>query len=197
MYKIGIAGGIGCGKSNIVNTFAALGVPIYKADDEAKRLNVESPKIRSFLVNLLGPEVYFENGQLNKEYMAGRIFSDSDILQQVNRTIHAEVKSDFLDWADRMAATDAKYVVCEAAVMIQSGFYKMMDKLIIADLDLETRLFRTTRRDNSTREQVLARISKQVSQEELKNYADIVLNTNDRQPILDDILSIHFNLSKQ
>lgn len=196
MYKIGIAGGIGCGKSNIVHAFAALGVPVYKADDEAKRLNEESPLIREFLTNLLGKEVYYEDGHLNKPYMASRIFSDTNLLKQVNHTIHAEVRKDFLAWAERQSTTGAKYVVCEAAVMIQSNFYKAMDKLIVADLDLETRLQRTMKRDNSTREQVLARLDKQLPQEELIKYADVVLNTNDRINILDTILNLHNELTK-
>lgn len=196
MYKIGIAGGIGCGKSNIVHAFAALGVPVYKADDEAKRLNEESPLIREFLTRLLGKEVYYEDGHLNKPYMASRIFSDANLLKQVNHTIHAEVRKDFLAWAERQSFTGAKYVVCEAAVMIQSDFYKAMDKLIVADLDLETRLQRTMKRDNSTREQVLARLDKQLPQEELIKYADVVLNTNDRINILDTILNLHNELTK-
>ncbi|MCQ2236873.1 MAG: dephospho-CoA kinase [Bacteroidales bacterium] len=195
MYKVGIAGGIGCGKSNIVHAFAALGVPVYKADDEAKRLNEESPDIRKFLINLLGEEVYMNDGHLNKPYMAARIFSDSNILQQVNSTIHEEVRKDFLSWAERQCSSGAKYVVCEAAVMIQSNFYKMMDMLIVADLDLETRIQRTVKRDNSTREQILARLNKQLPQQELIKYANVVLNTDDHTHILDKILNIHTSLT--
>lgn len=191
MYKIGITGGIGCGKSNIVNAFAHLGVPVYKADDEAKRLNESSPTIRSFLTDLLGPETYFPNGHLNKGYMASRIFSDDDLLQRVNQIVHAEVLRDFLQWTETMSASGAEYVVCEAAIMIENDFYKYMDMLIVADLDLETRISRTMTRDKSTREQVLARMRKQLPQEDLLKYADLVLCTDDKHPILREILNIN------
>ncbi|MDO4462152.1 MAG: dephospho-CoA kinase [Bacteroidia bacterium] len=194
MYKIGITGGIGCGKSNIVNAFAALGAPIYKADDEAKRLNEESETIRSFLTSLLGNEVYLPDGHLNKPYMASRIFSDTTLLQQVNHTIHAEVRKDFYSWTEKQCTNGAKYVICEAALMVQSNMHKLMDKLIVANLDTESRIQRTIIRDNSSREQVLARLSKQLPQEELIKYADVVLSTDDRTPILDTILSIHSSL---
>lgn len=191
MYKIGIAGGIGCGKSNIVNAFAHLGVPVYKADDEAKRLNEESPAIRSFLSDLLGPETYLPNGHLNKPYMASRIFSDDNLLQRVNHIVHAEVQRDFLQWAEKQSESGAKYVVCEAAIMIENNFYRTMDMLIVADLDMDTRIARTMARDNSSREQVLARMNKQLPQEELLKYADVVLCTDDKHPILKRILEIN------
>lgn len=191
MYKIGVTGGIGCGKSNIVNAFAHLGVPVYKADDEAKRLNESSPTIRSFLCSLLGPETYLPDGHLNKPYMASRIFSDDNLLQSVNRVIHAEVQRDFLAWAEKQSSSGAKYVVCEAAIMIENNFYRAMDMLVVADLDMDTRIARTMARDNSSRDQVLARMRKQLPQEELLKYADVVLCTDDKHPILHKILEIN------
>lgn len=159
MIKLAITGGIGSGKSYVARQMALLfGIPVYDSDSNAKRLNEESPLIRQGLTAMLGADIYDSDGHLNKPRLASFIFACKENACKVNALIHPVVKEDFLKWADRQASP---VVAIETALLAESGIDLVVDKIIRVDAPLETRIQRAMQRDGATREQILARISRQ------------------------------------
>ena len=186
MKKVGIAGGIGSGKSGIAKAFATLGVPVYFADDEAKRLMKESDHIREALINEFGNTIY-KNDQLQKAELAKIIFSDKTARQIVNGIVHPAVRNDFLDWAEN-CQTDL--VMIEAAIMFDTGFYKFLDATILVLADEEQRIRRVTDRDGINTEAVKRRMAAQTNPEKHKTLATFLINNNDEDEVLPQLLYI-------
>lgn len=171
---IGITGGIGSGKSTVANFFAAYGIPVYNADDRAKAIMNENPKVISQLKAIFGEKVY-KNNQLDRAYLASLTFSNPEKLAQLNAIVHPAVFIDNDEWVN---AQDSKIVMKEAAIMIESGSYKDLDDLIVVTADEETRINRVLERDKTTREAVENRIKNQLSEEERLKYANFVIQNN-------------------
>lgn len=191
MKRVGLTGGIGSGKSNIAEAFKILGIGVYNSDKRAKWLNENDERIVAGLTKLLGKEVYFADGKLNKRYMAGRIFSDKKLLQEVNALIHPIVEEDFETWCKEQEAKGAKYIINEAALLVENGSYERYDYLIVVCAPYEQRVTRTMKRDNMTKEQVESRINNQMSDDEKREYADEVILTDDKHFIIPQIMKIN------
>lgn len=177
--KAGITGGIGSGKSYVCRVLEKMGYPVYYSDNESKRLTAENPVIRQGLIGLLGEEV-FQGNELNKPFLASRIFQDDHIREQVNQLIHPVVRADFHAWSERQ---NSPVVFNEAAILIETGTYKTLDATILVTADKELRIQRTMQRDHISREEVLARMSKQWDDEAKIKHADFVIHNDDR-PLL-------------
>lgn len=177
--KIGITGGIGSGKSYVCGILEKMGYPVYYSDSASKQLTSSNPDIRRGLIDLLGDEI-FNGNELNKSLLASRIFSDDTIREQVNQIIHPVVRADFKQWADKQ---QTPFVFNEAAILIETGSYKTLDYTVLVTADKETRIQRTMQRDDSTREEVLARMAKQWDDEDKVRYADFIIY-NDERPLL-------------
>ena len=185
MQHIGITGGIGSGKTTICNIFAQLGVPIYNADIRAKFLVQHS--LQQEISKEFGADI-FKNGQLNKELLAQRAFISKEQTEKLNSIVHPAVEEDYKKW---QLEQDSFYTLKEAALLIESGSYQKLDALILVLAPLEIRIERTKKRDKSSREQVLSRINKQLSDEEKLPYATYTINNNGKESIIKQILSIH------
>lgn len=159
MIKLAITGGIGSGKSYIARQMSELlGIPVYDSDVNAKRLNEESPLIRQGLIDMVGSDVFDAGGHLNRTILASFLFASEDNARRVNALVHPVVKEDFLCWANRQTAP---VVAIETALLAESGIDQVVDKIIRVDAPLETRILRAMSRDGATREQILARMSRQ------------------------------------
>lgn len=187
MIKIGITGGIGSGKSTVCRIFHVLGIPVYNADNEAKYLMANDNALKRNIVNLLGSESY-KNNQLNREFIASKVFKDKDLLKKLNALVHPAVKNDFIKWSEKQKAP---YVIYEAALMIESGSYKLLDKVIVVTAPLEQRIARVCERDKVHQEKVLARINNQLSQEEMLKYADHVITNDGKTSLISQVLELH------
>lgn len=187
MIKIGITGGIGSGKSTVCRIFHVLGIPIYNADNEAKYLMANDKALKSSIINLLGSESY-KNNHLNREFIASKVFKDKDLLKKLNALVHPAVKNDFIKWSEKQIAP---YVIYEAALMIESGSYKLLDKVIVVTAPLEQRIARVCERDKVLQEKVLARINNQLSQEEMLKYADHVITNDGKTSLISQVLELH------
>lgn len=194
MKRIGLTGGIGSGKTTIAQAFATLGVPVYNSDSRAKWLTENDSRIRNGLTQIIGPEV-FTDGHLNKKLMASVIFADRQKLTEVNQLIHPIVFDDFDRWADEQESAGARYVVNEAAILIENDAYKRLDSLILVCAPVETRIERTMLRDKISRKQVEERIANQSSDEQKMPFADDIIVTDDRHLVLPQILDIHKRLT--
>ena len=188
MIKLGITGGIGAGKSVVASFLKSLGIPVYIADDESKRLTSTSSEIKERLIKAFGKNLYAE-GNLNKALLASLIFGNEQNLKLVNSIIHPEVLSDFNEWL--LTHVDKKIVAMESAILFESGFEKNMDLIVAVTAPSEERVERILKRNNTTREEVLNRISNQMPEEEKCMKSDFVIyNNNDRAivPQIEDIL---------
>lgn len=163
MITIGITGGIGSGKSVVSRILHTLSIPVYDSDGRAKWLNDHSPVIRQGLTELIGSDIY-ENGILRRDRLAAAIFSSEDLLEQVNRIIHPEVKNDFCRW--RMES-ESDVCAVESAILFSSGFHSLCDAVIRVDAPEEIRQARAMARDGSSAEAVRQRMLSQAREESL------------------------------
>lgn len=154
---IGLTGGIGSGKTTIANYFQSKGIPIYIADDEAKKI-MQSDTILTEIKKSFG-EAIFDNETLNRERLSKIVFNDSNKLDQLNAIIHPAVKNHFNIWISKHK--NAPFIIYEAAILFESGSYKDCDKIITVTAPIEDRIQRVIQRDKITRELVLQRMNMQ------------------------------------
>ena len=172
---IGLTGGIGSGKTTIANYFKEKGVPVYIADDEARKL-MQSEFIIEEIKKTFG-DFLFEDDILNRAKLAEIVFNDSRKLDQLNAIVHPAVKKDFVAWLE--AKKKYAYVIYEAAILFESGRYKDCDIVITVTAPEETRIERVIKRDKTNKEQVLDRMKMQWKDEERISKSDfIILNDN-------------------
>lgn len=180
MRKIGIAGGIGSGKSVVGRVLEAMNFPVYYSDERAKELVDSNPIIQEKLIKLIGTEVYLD-GKLNRPFLAEKLFADDTIRQKVNEIIHPQVREAFQNWTEEQ---DSLIVFNEAAILFETGAYKLMDATILVTAPKELKIERVMNRDRISEQQVLDRMSKQWSDEEKIPLADFILVNDDIQPLL-------------
>jgi len=189
MIKIGLTGGIGSGKSLISSIFRKLGVPVYDSDSATKNLYLTDKILKQNIIEAFGKETYFLSGELNRAFLANLIFNDKQKMQLINQIVHPRVKLDFEDWLQKHKAE--KYIIKEAAILIESGAYKHVDKIIVVTAPIDVRIKRVTLRDNVDETEVKKRISNQITDNELFKYADFIVNNGERDNLLPQVLKIH------
>ncbi len=185
--KVGIAGGIGSGKSTVCRVFRILGAPVFEADRAAKVLMNEDEEIKSALLDWYGSEIYNSRGELNRPQLASIIFNDKKQLQKVNEMVHPKVRAAFLSWADKQAAP---YVVHEAAILFESGFYKLMDATILVSAPEAERVKRVSERDGLTPQQVSHKMKNQWTDEQKRKLATVEIVNDNRSLMLPEILKL-------
>jgi len=189
---IGLTGGIGSGKTTVAKMFEELGISVYIADIEARKLSNRSKVIRRKLTELLGPQAYIDT-QLNREFVAQMIFNDADLLKKVNAIIHPKVASHFKRWVKKQ---QGPYVIKEAAILFENGGYKQCDKTILVVAPKAVRIERLLARDNSNKAEIEARMKNQWSDSEKKKLADIIIENTHLETTRKRVLEVHKNLSK-
>lgn len=190
---IGLTGGIGSGKTTVAKMFQDLGVPVYIADEEAKKLNDTSKTIIKGLKKLLGGTIYSADGKLNRKKMASMIFNDAELLAKVNNLIHPEVAKHFEKWT---ALQTVPYVLKEAAILFESGSHKNCDKVILVTAPEEIRIKRVMNRDKVSRGEVLSRMKNQWSEEEKRKLSDFIIENTDIAHTYSQVETLHMNLLK-
>lgn len=161
MIVLGITGGIGSGKSLVASILSKTGVPVYYADDRAKKLMNTNEELINSIKKLLGEEAYTQDGMLNRAYVGSQVFGDSEKLAGLNAIVHPATGKDFYDWVEGLRADGHKLVAKEAAILFESGAYLACDKVVTVYAPAALRIERVMKRDHSTREEIQARMSKQ------------------------------------
>ncbi len=172
---IGLTGGIGSGKTTIANHFMEANIPVYIADDEARKLMQSSEIIEEIKKNF-GDSI-FDEAILNREKLSQVVFNDPEKLKLLNAIIHPAVKKHFQDWV--LNHNNSAYLIYEAAILFESGSYKNCDLIITVTAPLETRILRVIQRDKTTREQVLKRIHTQWDDAQRISKSDFVVENID------------------
>lgn len=190
MKIVGLTGGIGAGKSTISLVFKILGVPVYDSDKRAKELYTESPELQEKMKAHFGNEVYILD-QINRPFLANIVFNNSSELNILNQLVHPVLQKDFEDW---MALQNSRYVIKEAAILIESGGYQICDEVINVIAPIDIRVIRVMSRDSSSEKQVLSRIKSQISEEERMSFSSFVVHNDGAHSVIEQVLAIHRNL---
>ncbi len=191
MIKVGITGGIGCGKSTVVAEFARLGVPCFVADSVAGAY-YDDPVFLEKVRSLFGDGVFRIDGTVDKRAIAARVFSDSAMLGRLNALVHPRVLKDFDDFCRLHAADD--YVLFESAILYDHGFERMMDCVVCVYLDAEERLRRLLLRDGGDAEAIRARMANQMPAEVALMRADYVILNYEGNPRRRQVAYIDYKL---
>lgn len=184
---IGLTGGIGSGKTTVARYMASQGIPVYIADEEAKRV-MNTPEVLSLVAKTFGVSV-LENGIINRQKLAQLVFNAPEKLGQLNNIIHPKVKQDFENWVQKHH--NHPFVIKEAAILFESGSYQFCDKIITVTAPENVRIQRVMQRDGITEDQVLARIQNQWKEEKkiaLSDYVIQNINIEDTKSQVDNIL---------
>lgn len=185
--KLAITGSIGSGKSVVSSMMNVLGVPVYDCDVNAKRLMTDDGFIVSELKRMFGDECYEDDGTLNRQYIASRIFTDKENIKRVNSLVHPVVKRDFEEWA---AKQDSSVVAVETAILYESGMIEAVDKVLVVWADRETAISRTIQRSGMNRIQVENRMNNQMSVDDLLLMSDYSLYNDGDEPLLPRVMSV-------
>jgi len=189
MLTIGITGGIGSGKSTVCKVFGVLGIPVFQADSIAAMLQNQDPCVKKGLIGLFGPQIYQEDGLLNRKLLAGIIFNDKHLLEEINKIIHPAVHEEFNRWKAQKE-NQFPYALYEAAILFETGSFRNFDFTILVIADENERIDRVMKRDHSTVEAVKKRMSNQMKDSEKLRLADFLIENNDNQQIIPQILKL-------
>jgi dephospho-CoA kinase len=183
---VGITGGIGSGKSTVAKVFQSMGIPVFNSDVIAKDIVNTNEEVVSEIKNLLG-DVYV-NDKLNAPKVAEIVFKDKAVLQQLNTIIHPRVQDAFELWVKKN--NNERIVMKEAAILVEVGAYKNLDKLVLVISDEQTKVKRVMLRDGVSEEAVKKKMQNQLSDEEKKPFADYVIQNNDSDMIIPQVLNL-------
>ncbi len=190
--KVGLTGGIGSGKTTVAKIFETLGVPVYYADDAAKRIMNEDETLRGRIIALFGAESY-EGDQLNRPFVAAQVFKNEQQLIALNALVHPLTIEDSEKWMEQQTTP---YVIKEAALVFESDVWKHLDKVIGVSAPYELRLQRAMQRDGISRDAVQARMAKQMNEEEKMKRCDYVLYNDEAQLLIPQVIALHEILLK-
>ncbi len=183
MFKVGVTGGIGAGKSLICSILERMGYPVFYSDIEAKKIITLNHQVRIDLIELFGIQI-FKDHQLDRKLLANLLFSDSTLIEKMNAIVHPKVREEFENWA---LSQDSQLVFNEAAILFETGSYKNFDATILVTAPLEIRLNRVINRDNSIRADVQKRIDNQWSDDQKLILSTYRIQNDDIQSVLDQL----------
>ncbi|RLK00080.1 dephospho-CoA kinase [Tenacibaculum discolor] len=192
---VGLTGGIGSGKSTIVKMFSEFeNIAIYIADDEAKKLMVTSPKIKTQLITEFGEQVY-TNNKLNRAYLASIVFNNKEKLAILNAIVHPVVNEHLQNFIKENS--NKNYILYENAILFENGSDSFCDKIITVTAPENIRIDRVIKRDNSTIENVKNRIKNQWNETKKTLQSNYLIENLTLTNSKEQVLKIHNSLTKK
>ena len=188
--KVGLTGGIGSGKSIVAQMFEAIGIPVYYADAETKKLYNTDTILKENLIAAFGSETY-KNGIFNLHYIREIVFSDPEKLELINKIVHPATIRNAAEW---FAKQTTPYVIKEAALIFESGSQRDLDYVIGVTAPLELKIERVMQRDALTREEVLSRMDRQIEDRIKMRLCDDVIINDNQKALLPQVLALHEKL---
>ncbi|MGB5464223.1 MAG: dephospho-CoA kinase [Aureibaculum sp.] len=193
MIKVGLTGGIGSGKTTVANFFSELGIPIYYADLEARRLMKSSSLIKRKLIKEFGNDAY-KDGELNTSFLASIVFKDKSKLTQINSIIHPEVAKDFLSWIKKQ---NAPYVIEESAILFENNLIDHFDYIITVTAPADVRINRIIKRDNTSKKEVLLRMNNQWDDKKKIELSDYIIHNIELSDTKKQVKELHKTILKK
>jgi dephospho-CoA kinase len=187
LLKLGVTGGIGSGKTSVCKVFTVLGIPVFSTDRIAREIMDGDENIIRQINSIAGRDMY-SNGALDRMALASLIFNNSSLLEKVNSLVHPLVFKRFSEWEKNQTSP---YVIMEAAILIESGASKLVDKIATIVAPEEERLSRVTQRSKLSRHQVLERMMNQMNDEARIKLSDYVIYNSENDMIIPAIIAIH------
>jgi len=189
MLKIGITGNMGSGKTTVSKVFEILGIPVFYADDAAKKAMTTDGILIKEIKTKFGEQAYFEDGSLNRKHIAAIVFNNDSELKKLNAIVHPATFRAFDEWVKHIK--NAPYVLKEAALLFESDSYKMCDYTIMVQAPLETRINRVIKRDGISHVEVESRNAHQFTEEKKTALADYIIKNDDTELIIPQALELH------
>jgi dephospho-CoA kinase len=190
MTKVGLTGGIGSGKTTVAKIFEMLGVPVYYADDAAKRIMNEDEELKKAIEDQFGAAVY-KDGELDRDYLASKVFRQPQQLELLNALVHPATIRDAVSWMEQQKTA---YTIKEAALIFESAAAEQLDYIIGVYAPTELRIRRTMERNNVTREEVLRRMDNQLDEKIKMKLCDFVLYNDEQQLLIPQVIQLHQKL---
>jgi len=190
MKIVGLTGGIGSGKSTVLNEFKYLGIKTYSADNAAKTLINTDRALIDSIKKVFGNNIYKKN-KLDTKQLSKTVFQDSDKLEVLNSIIHPAVLNDFDSF---VRANDEIYIVKEVAIIFETKSEKAYDKIILVRAPLEERIKRVLSRDDTSRDEVINKIKNQVDDSSIIDKCDYIIDNYNLSDLKDKVVKIHKDL---
>lgn len=190
MLKVGLTGGIGSGKTTVAKIFALLGAPVYNADEASKRLYHTNEALKAAMKTAFGESIYNESG-LDRAALSALVFTDPSKLELLNSLVHPPTIKDAEDW---MRSQKASYIIKEAALLFESGSVASLDLVIGVTAPKHLRIKRTMDRDGVTRDEVLARMKRQIDETIKMRLCDLVITNDEQTLLIPQVLELHEQL---
>ena len=187
MIKVGITGGMGSGKSTVAKVFEVLGIPVYYADDAAKRLMNEDAKLKEALQKMFGAETYLA-GKLNRPYLSSKVFNNPEQLALLNSVVHPATIKDAEQW---MLLQKTPYAIKEAALIFESGSQDQLDYVIGVSAPEPLRILRVMKRDNIGREAIKARMENQLNESIKMRLCNYVVINDEQELVIPQVMKLH------
>lgn len=192
MLRVGLTGGIGSGKTVVAEIFQTLGIPVYNADAEAKRLMNSNPDIRNAIINSFGNESY-EGTVLNRSFLIKNVLPDNKKLAILNAIVHPATISDAQEWMKRQ---NTPYAIKEAAIIFETGAEKHLDYVICVTAPEALRIKRVMERDGRSEKEIRELMSKQMDEKDKNSRCDFLIYNDGHQMLIPQVLQIHHKLIK-
>jgi dephospho-CoA kinase len=190
VLKVGLTGGIGSGKSTVARVFEVLGIPVYYADAEAKRLMNEDAGLKQGIMHHFGSGAY-SNGVLNRSFISGIVFNDPAKLELLNSLVHPVTKKNAEAW---MLKQTSPYAIHEAALIFEAGVNERLDYVIGVSAPQPLRIQRAVERDGMAVEEILKRMNQQMGEDEKMKRCDFVVINDEQQLLIPQVLALHQKL---
>lgn len=195
MLKVGITGSIGSGKSTIASIFQVLEIPVYNSDERAKFLMNHDSTLRKKLADRFGSDIFGEQGSLQNQKLANIVFNDREALETLNNLVHPRVRQDFEKWTSQVVGSS--YLLQEAALLVETGTYQNLDRLITVTAPEEIRIQRIMERDQVDRKSVQIRMDNQLPESKKVAKSDFVIVNDGNQLVIPQVLEIHRKLDNK
>jgi len=190
MIRVGLTGGIGSGKTTVARIFELLGIPVYYADDAAKRIMNEDAELKTVIQQQFGKEVY-ANGELNRAYLSAKVFTDPFQLEILNSLVHPATIRDAAKWMNRQKAP---YTIKEAALIFESGSSELLDYVIGVYAPSQLRIKRTMERNHLDYDEVKQRMEKQLDENLKMKLCDFVIYNDEEHLLIPQVMELHQKL---
>lgn len=190
MRLIGLTGGIGSGKSTVAGLFRTLGIPVYESDIRAKYLMHHDNEVKEQIIRLFGNEAYTYDQELNRSWVASRVFTDPSVLKQLNAIVHPAVFEDLKIWSSEEPQQAAPYLLQESAILFEENLISRLQAVILVVASEDTRIKRVMKRDDLAEEQIRDRMKFQWPDEKKIPLSDFIIYNDSERSLIAQVMDI-------